>query len=65
MAVDNTNVAMGWDDEFEEGSEFLLLPEGDYNFTITQFERAYFNGSDKLPASRCSRKIINFLRVLG
>ena len=51
MAVDNTNVAMGWDDEFEEGSEFLLLPEGDYNFTITQFERAYFNGSDKLPAA--------------
>lgn len=46
--AENTNAAMSWDDEFEE-SEFILLPEGDYNFTITQFERGQFNGSDKLP----------------
>lgn len=42
---------LGWDDEIEKDSgEFILLPEGDYNFTITKFERGRFNGSDKMPA---------------
>ena len=49
--VNNTNnQALGWDDAFDEG-EFIILPEGDYHFTITNFEKAYFNGSDKLPAA--------------
>ena len=42
---------LGWDDEIEkDGSEFVLLPEGDYNFTVKKFERARFAGSDKMPA---------------
>lgn len=40
---------LGWDDEIEKESEFVLLPEGDYNFTVTKFERARFNGSVKMP----------------
>lgn len=32
---------LGWDDEIErEGQEFTILPDGDYNFTVTAFERA-------------------------
>ena len=39
---------LSWDDEIEKDSEFILLPEGDYTFTVTQFERARFDGSEKL-----------------
>lgn len=47
----NNNVAFDWDDEIiEDGStrNFVLLPEGDYTFKVTKFERARFNGSDKM-----------------
>ncbi|MEG0259896.1 MAG: hypothetical protein RR595_10905 [Lysinibacillus sp.] len=41
----------GWDDEIEkDGSDFILLPEGDYDFTVTKFERGRFQGSAKMPA---------------
>jgi hypothetical protein len=47
----NTERELGWDDEIEkDGSEFVLLPEGDYNFTVTKFERSRFAGTDKMPA---------------
>ena len=29
----------GWDDEIENDNEFQILPDGDYNFTVTGFER--------------------------
>ncbi|MGN7409945.1 hypothetical protein [Sporosarcina sp. SAFN-010] len=42
---------LGWDDEIvKEGGGFTLLPEGDYNFTVTKMERARFSGSAKMPA---------------
>ncbi len=41
---------LSWDDQIEnDGPEFVLLPEGDYNFEITGFERGRHNGSEKLP----------------
>ena len=31
---------MGWDDVLEnDGQEFIVLPEGDYTYTVTRFER--------------------------
>ncbi|MDF2649829.1 MAG: BCBBV1cgp15 [Paenibacillus sp.] len=42
---------LGWDDTIEkDGGEFVLLPEGDYNFTVVKFERSRFQGSTNLPA---------------
>ena len=41
---------LGWDDEIEKESEFIILPEGDYNFTVGKVERGRFNGSEKMPA---------------
>ena len=39
---------LGWDDEIEkDGGSFILLPAGDYNFTVAKFERGRFQGSDK------------------
>lgn len=47
----NQERELGWDDEIEkDGSDFVLLPEGDYDFTVKKFERARFAGSDKMPA---------------
>ena len=52
---------LGCDDEISrEGGEFLLLPEGDYNFVVESYERARHPGSDKLPA--CNKAILH-LRV--
>ena len=42
---------LGWDDEIQkDGGEFIVLPAGDYTFTVSKFERARFAGSDKMPA---------------
>jgi len=47
----NTNAGMDWDDTIEnDGQEFIILPEGDYNFTVTNFERGRFPGSAKMSA---------------
>ena len=33
----------------DEGKPFILLPEGDYDFVVTGFERGNFPGSTKIP----------------
>ena len=40
---------LNWDDEIEKDSDFVLLPAGDYDFTVESFERGRHTGSDKLP----------------
>lgn len=50
-----------WDDTIEkDAADFVLLPEGDYNFIVESFERARHNGSDKLPP--CNKAILK-LRI--
>lgn len=49
---------LGWEDQIEnDGPEFVVLPEGDYDFEVVNFERARHNGSDKLPP--CNKAIIH------
>ena len=49
--MNNNNMCMDWDDAIEnDGQEFIVLDEGDYNFTVTEFERGRFPGSAKIPA---------------
>ena len=49
MTVDKN--IMGWDDVIEnDGQEFVILPEGDYTFTVSGFERGSFPGGAKIPA---------------
>ncbi|MDH5114685.1 hypothetical protein OQI88_09320 [Lactococcus lactis] len=46
---------LGWDDEVEEGSPFVLLPEGNYPFTIIGLEKGIYekpaNRESKIPAN--------------
>ena len=50
-----------WDDVIEkDANEFLLLQEGDYDFTVESFERARHNGSEKLPP--CNKAVLK-LRI--
>lgn len=54
---------LGWDDQIEnDGADFVILPEGDYNFEVVSFERGRHNGSDKLPP--CNKATIH-IKVKG
>lgn len=46
----NRNDTLDWDSVIEAENEFVLLPEGEYEFTVKSFERGYFNGSEKMSA---------------
>ena len=53
----------GWDDAIEkDGADFEILPEGDYDFEVTGFERARHPGSDKLPP--CNKAILK-IKLIG
>ncbi len=48
---ENKNMVMDWGDTIQkDSSEFVILPEGDYNFEVASFERGRFPGSAKIPA---------------
>ena len=34
--------ALDWDDEISQENEFVILPDGEYNFKVTGFERAEY-----------------------
>jgi len=49
--MNKNNMIMDWNDSIEsDGTEYILLPEGDYNFEVINFERGRFPGSAKIPA---------------
>lgn len=49
-----------WDDEIKKDSDYVILPEGDYDFVVESVERARHAGSDNLPP--CNKAIAK-LRV--
>ncbi|MCU7363624.1 hypothetical protein [Lactococcus petauri] len=53
--MNNDMEILGWDDEVEEGSPFVLLPEGEYPFVITNLEKGIYekpaNRESKIPAN--------------
>lgn len=53
---------LGWEDEIQQESSYILLPEGDYRFTVEKFDRARHDGSKKIPP--CNKAIV-FIRVFG
>ncbi len=54
---------LGWDDEIEgDGSGFIMLPAGDYDFEVTSLERGRHNGSEKLPP--CNKAVV-YIKIEG
>ncbi|MDD4377194.1 MAG: DUF669 domain-containing protein [Eubacteriales bacterium] len=52
-----------WDDFVENDSpDFVLLPDGDYDFQVLDFERGRHPGSEKLPP--CNKAIVH-IKVEG
>jgi len=48
---------LAWDDEIEnESGGWVLLPEGEYDFVVENFERGRHNGSTKVPP--CNKAIL-------
>lgn len=52
------NYTLDWNDEINAENAFVLLPEGDYEFAVTKFERGIQEQTDKLP--RCNKAVITF-----
>ena len=56
--IENKEMLMDWNDSIEsDGNEYVLIPEGDYNLTVTHLERGRFNGSSKIPP--CNKATIH------
>lgn len=54
----NEGYELNWDDPIENDSpDFTILPEGDYDFEVIDFERGRHNGSDKLPP--CNKAVVH------
>lgn len=61
--VGTTEGELGWDDVIENDSpDFVILPDGDYDFEVIDFERGRHNGSEKLPP--CNKAIVH-IRIEG
>lgn len=53
--IDNMKT-FDWEDEIEKDDQFVTLEEGDYDFTVINFERGLQDKTDKLP--QCNKAII-------
>lgn len=58
----NVDRELGWDDVIEIDNEYIILPEGDYDFKVESFERGRHGGSEKLPP--CNKAVVT-LKVFG
>lgn len=62
---ENMDRELGWNDEISQESEFIIAPEGDYDFVVESYERGRFDGSDKMPACNCANVKIKIMTAQG
>ena len=61
-----TEKELGWDDQIENDSaDFVLLPEGDYDFEVLSMERGRHGGSEKLPPCNKATLAIRIMAADG
>lgn len=61
MPYENSNLPdreLDWDEEISNEGGYVLLPEGDYPFTIVKMERARYEGSAKVAPCRMAKLTI-------
>lgn len=46
--------SLAWDAYIENESEFTVLPAGEYEFTVTKFEKTWYDGSSKIEPCNCA-----------
>ncbi len=61
----NMGEAFSWDSEIEKENEFVFLPDGEYDFKVTAFERSHFDGSEKMAACPAARLTLEFAGPSG
>lgn len=55
---------LDWDSVIDQdGAPFVLLDEGDYNFTIQEFKRAIFPGSQKIQQCPKAELVLNIENI--
>ena len=60
--TEDMGAALDWDSEIEKEKEFVLLPAGEYDFTVIGFERQRFDGSEKMapcPMAKLTLEVSN------
>ena len=67
MAKIEEQKVIDWDDQITDdgeysGEESVVLPEGNYPFEVIKVEKAWYDGSSKIPACNMAKV---FLRVDG
>ena len=67
MAKNDEQRVIDWDDQITDdgeysGEESVVLPEGNYPFEVIKVEKAWYDGSSKIPACNMAKV---FLRVDG
>lgn len=63
VSLEELDRELGWDDEIsDDGMDFIILPEGDYDFEVIEFERARHPGSAKLPP--CNKAVV-YIKITG
>ena len=57
MSEEMKNGALDWNDTIEtDDQEYVIIPEGEYFFTVKSFERGRYKGGEKIPA--CSEAVL-------
>lgn len=57
QSVPQNDGALGWEDEIQKEDSFVLLPEGDYRFTVAKIDKGRHEGSAKISA--CPKAIVD------
>lgn len=58
MMAENKEV-FSWDDEVEESS-FEILPDGDYKFTVSKFEKGWYEPKGNSTLPECDQALLEF-----
>ena len=57
MSEEMKNGALDWNDTIEtDDQEYVIIPEGEYLFTVKSFERGRYKGGEKIPA--CNEAVL-------